>query len=77
MQLEAGFELGTVTPLELTCDEDPVVLTEEPENSDSQDISMTAAVTVADVDPQRVERVLEALKLSAAKLLAATKGLDH
>ena len=70
MQLEAGFELGTVTPLELTCDEDPVVLTEEPENSDSQDISMTAAVTVADVDPQRVERVLEALKLSAAKLSA-------
>ena len=70
VQLEAGSELGTVTPLELACDEDPVVLTEEPEDSDSQDISMTAAVTVADVDPQRVERVLEALKLSAAKLSA-------
>ena len=70
VQLEAGSELGTVTPLELACDEDPVVLTEEPENSDSRDISMTAAVTVADVDPQRVERVLEALKLSAAKLSA-------
>ena len=70
VQLEAGSELGTVTPLELACDADPVVLTEEPGNSDSRDISMTAAVTVADVDPQRVERVLEALKLSAAKLSA-------
>ena len=70
VQLEAGSELGTVITLELACDADPVVLTEEPENSDSRDISMTAAVTVADVDPQRVERVLEALKLSAAKLSA-------